>query len=106
MLAGGKHGDWFDGNDIQALSIDGVGFNGPVLRELEDPERLNVDTYVPVPSEPSSGRFAPEAFAEDAERGEVTCPGGQTSKSRFRDKQKETTKYRFAAANEPGYCTT
>ncbi len=30
------------GNDVQALSSDGVGFNGPVLRELEDPEGLNV----------------------------------------------------------------
>lgn len=28
----------------------------------------------------------------------ATCPGGQTSQSRFRDEQKQTTKYRFAAA--------
>ena len=25
------------GNDVAALSIDGAGFNGPMLRELEDP---------------------------------------------------------------------
>ncbi len=86
------------GNDVESLSIDGAGYNGPVLRELEDPEGLNVATYVPVPDEASSDRFPPEAFVEDTERGEVTCPGGRTSQSRFRDNQKNTTKYRFAAA--------
>jgi len=35
------------GNDVEAMSIDGVGFNGPLLRELEDPAGLNIDTYVP-----------------------------------------------------------
>jgi hypothetical protein len=39
------------GNDVQALSIDGAGYNGPVLRELEDPEDLNVATHVPMPAE-------------------------------------------------------
>jgi transposase len=86
------------GNDVQALSIDGAGFNGPVLRELEDPEGLNVATYVPVPEASSSELFPPEAFVEDAEQGKVTCPGGQTSQSCFRDNQKNTTKHRFAAA--------
>jgi hypothetical protein len=83
------------GNDVEALSIDGVGFNGPVLRELEDPEGLNVDTYVPVPEESESGPFTPDDFQEDTERGVVTCPAGKTSKSRFRDNQKQTTKHRF-----------
>jgi hypothetical protein len=85
-------------NDVQSLSIDGAGYNGPVLRELADPEGLNVDTYVPVPDASSSELFPADAFVEDAERGEVTCPGGQTSQNRFRDEQKQTTKYRFAAA--------
>jgi len=83
------------GNDVKALSIDGVGFNGPVLRELEDPEGLHVDTYVPVPKESPSELFTPEGFQEDTERGVVTCPAGKTSKSRFRDNPKQTTKYRF-----------
>lgn len=83
------------GNDVKALSIDGVGFNGPVLRQLEDPEGLNVDTYVPVPEEGQSELFPAEDFQEDSERGVVTCPAGKTSQSRFRDKQKQTTKYRF-----------
>jgi transposase len=86
------------GNDVQAMSIDGAGFNGPLLRKLEDPEGLNVDTYVPTPKERPSELFTPPDFAEDAERGEVTCPAGQTSSSHFRDNQKQTTKYRFAAS--------
>jgi transposase len=86
------------GNDVQALSIDGVGFNGPVLRELQDPDGLNVDVYVPPSAEPDNGLFRPKDFVEDAERGVVTCPAGQTSQSRTRDNNKRSTVYCFAAA--------
>jgi IS5 family transposase len=41
--------------------------------------------------------FALKDFAEDAERGEVTCPGGQTSKSHFLDDRKETTTPQYAS---------
>jgi hypothetical protein len=73
------------GNDVKGLSIDGVGFNGPLLRQLEDPEGLHVDTYVPVPQdskESANELFPTEDFTEDAERGVVTCPAGQTSQQR------------------------
>ncbi len=86
------------GNDVQALSIDGVGFNGPVLRELEDPDGLNIDTYVPPPKDNESPTLTPDDFEEDAERGVVTCPAGQTSTQRSYDHQKQTTKYRFNVA--------
>jgi IS5 family transposase len=85
------------GNDVAALSIDGVGFNGQVLRELEDPEGLNVDTYVPPAKEPETELFTPKDFEEDAEQGVVTCPAGQTSKCRQRDNKKHSTLYRFDA---------
>jgi transposase len=85
------------GNDVQALSIDGAGFNGPLLRELQDPHDLHVDTYVPPPEETVSELFKPQDFQEDPERGVVTCPAGQTSKYRSRDEQKQTTKYHFDA---------
>jgi transposase len=83
------------GNDVQAISIDGVGFNGPVLRELEDPDGLKVDTYVPPPKESERELFTPQDFEMDAERGVVTCPAGETSNTRCRDDKKRTTKYRF-----------
>src|SRR5208282_5327892 len=34
-------------NKVEALSIDGAGYNGPVLRELTDPQGLNLDVTVP-----------------------------------------------------------
>jgi hypothetical protein len=86
------------GNDLEALSIDGAGFNGPVLRELQDPDGLNIDTYVPPPKETADELFPPTDFQEDRERGLLTCPAGQTSNCRYYDHPKQTTKYRFAAA--------
>jgi hypothetical protein len=86
------------GNDVQALSMDGAGFNGPVLRELEDPAGLHINTYVPPPQETVGDLFPPSAFLEDKERKVATCPAGQTSTSCFRDERDHMTKYRFAAA--------
>lgn len=83
------------GNDVRAVSIDGVGYNGPVLRELTDPNGLNVDTYVPVPKEPERGLFTPQDFEEDKERGVLTCPNGQTSTERYRYEKKDATVHRF-----------
>lgn len=86
------------GNTVEALSIDGAGFKGPLLRELED--EMGIETYVPAPRETPGTEpqlFQPQDFQEDKERGVVTCPAGQTSQSHFYDKKKETTKYRFDA---------
>lgn len=84
-------------NDVEALSIDGIGFNGPVLRELEDEEGLNVDVYVPPREEPVTGRFAPRDFLEDEATGAVTCPAGQTSATHYRENTRERTVHRFSA---------
>ena len=35
------------GNDVQAISIDGAGYRGPVLRELTDPDGLNLAVFTP-----------------------------------------------------------
>jgi hypothetical protein len=86
------------GNNIKAISMDGAGFNGAVLRELEDPKDLDVDTYAPPSKEFDTGLFTPKDFEEDAEQGLVTCPAGQTSKYRERDNKKHTSVYRFDAA--------
>jgi len=66
------------GNDIQQVSIDGIGYNGPVLRELEDPEGLALDVYVPPHPEAASNVFGPEKFVEDSQRRVVTCTAGET----------------------------
>lgn len=85
------------GNDVEGVSIDGAGFNGPVLRELEDPAGLNVDVTVPPKAEPTHGLFTPDDFALDAEQGVVTCPAGKTSRYRQRDSKQRTTIHRFTA---------
>jgi transposase len=83
------------GNRIAALSIDGAGYKGPVLRELEDPNGLAVPTYVP-PREPAASETMTSAeFVEDQEAGHVTCPAGQTSHYRQRDNQRMGWIYRF-----------
>lgn len=90
------------GNDIKSLSIDGAGFNGPVLRELEDPNGLAVDTYVPPKPEPASDTFGPDDFFEDAESGAVICPAGKRSRYQQRCSGGKATMHRFARADCQG----
>ena len=83
------------GNQIQSLSIDGIGFNGPMLHELEDPEGLNVRVYVPAPEPDSKGLFAVSEFklSEDGQR--VTCPAGHSSGPGQRDEARHRSFFKF-----------
>jgi transposase len=83
-------------NKIEGLSIDGAGFNGPLLRELEDPDGLAINTIVPPKAEPAGALFAPEKFVEDAETGGVVCPAGKKSRYRERDSRDRAMIHRFA----------
>jgi hypothetical protein len=83
------------GNDIEALSIDSIGFNGPMLRELEDPEGPAVEVFVPPVKQKESSLFTPTDFVEDRDAGTVTCPAGQTSCGRQRDKRDHAMIYVF-----------
>jgi hypothetical protein len=84
------------GNTIEALSIDGAGFNGPVLRELE--EKYDIDTFVPPKQTSSANRFGPEDFEVSQDGSHVTCPAGRQSKYCQRDEAKHGTSYRFDKA--------
>jgi IS5 family transposase len=84
------------GNEVESLSIDGAGFHGPMLREMENPEGLGVKVFVPPKSQPASETFSPEDFIEDAESRTVTCPAGKKSRYRQRDSKNRATTYRFA----------
>lgn len=85
------------GTDVQSLSIDGAGFNGPVLRELQDPDGLNLNVIVPAKREPETNLFTPDQFLKSEDGLVVTCPASQTSQSRQYDKTQHATIYRFAA---------
>jgi transposase len=70
------------GNDVEGLSMDGAGYNGPV----------------PPPTLAERTTFAPERFSlmiVDAEHGEVTCPNGQTTRQRSRTRQNTGWRYQF-----------
>jgi transposase len=83
------------GNDVAALSMDGAGFNGPMLRALEDPDGLAVDVIVPPQKEPASEFFVTDDFVPDAETGRLRCPAGVTSTHREREEAKHGWSYRF-----------
>jgi transposase len=86
------------GNDVEGLSIDGIGYNGPVLRELTDPAGLNLDVTVPPPPSPSRTTFGPERFSLtviDAQTAELTCPNGQTTQTRRRNHKDTSFRYTF-----------
>jgi transposase len=89
------------GNDVQGLSMDGAGFNGPVLRELSAPEGLNIDVTVPPPKPMPRSTYGPERFSLtvlDNGCGELTCPAGQTTRQRERLKDKHACRYTFKAS--------
>lgn len=93
------------GNQIEALSIDGAGFNGEMLRELEGEATaeaneeanhgLGVTVYVPPKAEPAGERFTSADFIWNEEGTAVTCPAGETSQYRQRDTGRHATIFRF-----------
>lgn len=88
------------GNDVAGLSIDGAGYNGPVLRELTDPAGLHLDVTVPPPQVPTRATFGPERFSLqvlDNGVGELTCPNGQTTRQHYRNNKDTGDRYVFAA---------
>ncbi len=84
------------GNAIESFSIDGAGFNGKMLRELEDAEEgLGVTTYVPPKKEAESDKFTPADFTASEDRSHVTCPAGEQSRYRQRGSRDNSFLYRF-----------
>jgi transposase len=68
------------GNDVQALSQDGAGYRGEVLRELTDPHGLGLEVFVPpAPEPPATGKFTPEQFTLSQDGTTLTCPAGQST---------------------------
>lgn len=87
------------GNDVAAVSIDGAGYRGPVLRELTDPAGLNLEVFTPPSAPPPPKGFAAERFALTVIDGQatLTCPAGQTTRERTRTAHDTGYQYRFRA---------
>jgi IS5 family transposase len=82
------------GNDVQALSIDGAGYRGAVLRELT--QQLNVEVFVPPTQRIALPVFPAEAFTLSADGTTLTCPAGQTTTQWERNDKDTGRRFRFA----------
>lgn len=87
------------GNDIESLSVDSIGFRGEVLRELSDERGPNLTVYVPPYNWPGQrpGLFEPKDFQLTESGDKVVCPGQQQSASRVRAGRGQGWQYVFRA---------
>lgn len=86
------------GNDIESLSMDAIGYNGPVLKALgDDPDGPQLTVYVPpkgqLPRYPEL--FQSDDFTLNEAGDELTCPQGQTTTTRYRDMLDHGNVYHF-----------
>ena len=95
------------GNQIEQLSIDGAGFNGRMIRQLEGPQSsvaegsaessgLGVTVFVPPKKDRSDVKIPASEFTPSADAQHVTCPEG--AQSQYRQKDGDGVIYRFAAS--------
>lgn len=83
-------------NDIQELSMDGIGFRGHLLRTLSDPTGLRLTVYVPPSPQTNSGPyFTPDDFQLE-ERGTcLRCPAEEETRQRYRNKDDNSWMFLF-----------
>jgi transposase len=86
------------GNDIEKLSIDGAGHDGPVIRQLESAEGGSVKAFVPPKDKTNGGKFISDEFELSEDGSHVTCPAGEQSQYKQRHESRSTTAYRFDPA--------
>jgi transposase len=72
------------GNDVQALSLDAAGFQGPVLHALTVPAGPHVEVFTPPRAPNRVQEMPPEQFTLSADQRTLTCPAGQTTTNRYR----------------------
>lgn len=84
------------GNDVEAVSIDGAGYRGPVLRTLTDPDGLHVEVFTPPTERISLTVFGPEQFTLSADGATLTCPAGQSTTQHERNAHDTGEKFRFS----------
>ncbi len=85
-------------NNIESLSIDGVGFNGAVLKALsDDADGPQLTVFVPPKKQPPRypDLFQTEDFPINQAGDEVACPNGETTCTRNRDGKNHGWIYHF-----------
>lgn len=86
------------GNQIEEMSIDKAGYNGAMIRALEDSEKANVRVIVPPKALPATGFFTSENFVLSEDGSQVRCPSGQSSVRRTERKDGRRVLYTFSKA--------
>lgn len=86
------------GNDIEAVSIDSIGYQGKVLEALiDDEDGPQMAVFVPPYKRGGAkeGCFGAEAFALDEATGTLRCPAGQETTSRTYTKARSGYTYYY-----------
>jgi transposase len=92
-----RHEEQTHGNDVQGLSMDGAGFRGARLREWTDPHGLNLEVFVPPRQEQApTGYFDLDQFTLNEAGDAMTCPAGQTTRQRQRNRNDTGWMFRFS----------
>jgi len=82
------------GNDIEEMSIDSIGFRGDVIKGLRDKFSLSLFA---VPQAPQyRGVFGADKFLLDQTGEVLTCPGGQQSSCSYLDRKGHGRSFRFS----------
>jgi transposase len=91
------------GNDVQQISIDGIGFNGEVIAKLEDPAGPAAVDVITVPRDFNSQEgFSSASFERSDDGLKVICPAGQQSGLGHRNSKGNATQFAFAKATCAG----
>jgi transposase len=84
------------GNDVEAVSMDGIGFHGAALRALTEAGGPQVEVYVPPKETPPTAFFTAEQFTLDVVGQTLTCPAGQTTDKKRRSYRDTGWQFRFS----------
>jgi transposase len=88
------------GNDIESLSMDAIGYNGAVLKALsDDADGPQLTVYVPPKEAPPRHPelYQPDDFNLNEAGDELSCPQGETTRTRHRDLLDHGWVYYFSA---------
>lgn len=85
------------GNDVQSLSIDSIGFRGEVLRELTAEGGPQVEVYVPPYTHESNNPelYQPSDFQLNEMNDELSCPGGAKTRTRYQASHNQGWQFNF-----------
>jgi len=86
------------GNDVQSLSLDSIGFQGAVLRALTAEGGPQVEVFVPPYTHESNHPelYQPADFQLNATKDELTCPGGAQTRTRYRASHHQGYQFNFS----------